>query len=369
MKARDVFRAILSDLVQLFQAVSVYPETHQFVQAPLARVCRRFQEEAARLGKLTIGFLGDQVVIDQIPFLATTSGIRRLIRKMNEQGIEKVVVRPDIAAEELKRFVTLVAGGPSDSLWDEWRSLEFGRITGMERVPLPAPETDDLSVPLLDCAAAVIKGMLKSLVEDPRHGDLAEGKAIVAAVMKALREEEYLIDRLMRLQAHDDYTVTHSLNVCVMVVAQAKRLGFPAGLIPDIGLAALLHDIGKELVPGEILNKPGKLNVEEFSRMSEHPAQGAIHLKKLALHTDLPMIVCYEHHMRYDRSGYPKARYPEDLHPVSLMTQIADVYDALRTYRPYRPSLDQETALSILRNGRGTEFDPLLFDSFAEIVS
>ena len=103
--------------------------------------------------------------------------------------------------------------------------------------------------------------------------------------------------------------------------------------------------------------------------MSLHPSIGAAHLRKLALGTDLPVIVCYEHHVRYNRTGYPKVRYTEDLHPVSLMTQVADVYDALRTYRPYRPSLDQETTLGILREGRGTEFEPRIFDNFLRMMA
>ena len=369
MKARDEFQSLLSDLVQLLQAVSVYPGSHQFVREPLSRLHRRLQEEARRLGKLTIGFLGDQVVIDQIPFLATTTGIRRLIRKMGERGIEKVVVEEGIDPAELKRFVTWVACATPEAPEEEWRSLAFGRITGVgEAVPIGLPA---MAAPTQVLAGAedVLKDVLRSLATDSRRGDLREGRDIVAAVMKALRQEEYLIDRLIRLQSHDDYTVTHSLNVCVMVVAQAARQGFPDSMVREVGLAALLHDIGKELVPGEILNKPGKLDREEFARMSLHPSLGAFHLKKLGLDTDLPVIVCYEHHIRYNRSGYPKARYPEELHPVSLMTQIADVYDALRTYRPYRASLDLPTSLGILREGRGTEFDPVHLDNFLKLVS
>jgi HD-GYP domain-containing protein (c-di-GMP phosphodiesterase class II) len=196
-----------------------------------------------------------------------------------------------------------------------------------------------------------------------------EGRDIVAAVMKGLREDEFLIDRMIRLQASDDYTVAHSLNVCVMVVAQAARLDLSEAVRRDIGLAALLHDIGKELVPAEILNKPGKLDSGEFAKISLHPVLGATHLRKMSLGSDLPVIVCYEHHIRYDRSGYPIPRFPDDPHPASLMTQIADVYDALRTHRPYRPSLDRETALGILREGRGTEFEPVLLDRFLEMVS
>jgi len=368
MKARDVYQAILSDMVQLFQAVSVYPESHQYVREPLARLHRRLQEEARRVGKLSIGFLGDQVVIDQIPFLATTTGVRRLIRKMNARGIEKVEIGEGIDAEELKRFILLVSFAPPDAPEGEWRSLVFGRITGLgEAAPVAA--LGDFAPQVLDGAVDVLKEVLRSVAVDSKRSGVGDGRDIVATVMKALREEEFLVDRIIRLQAHDDYTVTHSLNVCVLVVAQATRLGFPNAAIHDAGLAALLHDIGKELVPGEILNKRGKLNGEELVRMSLHPSLGAAQLKKLSLDTDLPVIVCYEHHVRYNRSGYPKVRYTDALHPVSLMTQVADVYDALRTYRPYRPSLDQETTLGILREGRGTEFEPVLLDGFLRMIS
>ncbi|GAB4240284.1 MAG: HD domain-containing protein [Deltaproteobacteria bacterium] len=367
MRARDTFRVLLSDLVQLFQAVVVYPETHQYVREPLSRLHRLLQGEAERLGKLTIGFLGDQVVIDQIPFLATTTGVRRLIRKMNEHGIEKLVVDAGIEEGELKRFVTWVASVSAETP-GTYRSLEFGRITGVGEAP-PAPSGEEAPGNLLAGAVEVLKGVLPALASNPRGADVGDGLDIVAAVMKALRKEEYLIDRILHLQSHDDYTVTHSLNVCVMVVAQATRLGFPEPSVRDSGLAALLHDIGKELVPREILNKRGKLDGEEFARMSLHPSLGAIHLGKLSLDTELPVIVCYEHHVRFNRGGYPKVGYAEPLHPVSLMTQIADVYDALRTYRPYRTSLDLETTLGILREGRGTEFDPVLLDNFIAMVS
>jgi len=195
------------------------------------------------------------------------------------------------------------------------------------------------------------------------------GRDIVAAVMKGLREEEDLIDRMIHLQAHDDYTVAHSLNVSVMVVAQAAHLDLSEAAIRDIGLAALLHDIGKELVSGEILNKPGKLDTGEFAKIALHPVLGAIHLRKMPLESDLPVIVCYEHHIRHDRTGYPTSRFTDVPHPASLMTQIADVYDALRTNRPHRASLDRETALGILREGRGTEFEPVFLDRFLRMVS
>jgi len=145
-------------------------------------------------------------------------------------------------------------------------------------------------------------------------------------------------------------------------------MGVPEERLQEIGLAALLHDIGKEKVPAGILQKPGKIDAEEFARMAEHPALGANILRKIDLGSDLPVIVCFEHHFRYDRFGYPRVSYGGALHPVSMMTQIADVYDALRTNRPYRKGMEMDTALSIMEKGRGTEFDPALYDNFLNIL-
>lgn len=372
MKAREVFLAILTDLVRTIQAAVLYPETHQRVQEPLARLHRRVRNEAKRLGgSLGVGFLGDRIVVDQFPFDASTPGIGRLAGRMASRGIEKVVLGEAVTLPEMRRFVYFVAGlGETDGS-RPWKQIAFGRIRGDEPATFPSSGSGEtLPAPqVLAGATDVLKDVLRSIALKGPLGNVEEGRDIVAAVMKGLREEEFLIDRMIRLQDRDDYTVGHSLNVCVMVVAQAARLDLPEATIRDIGLAALLHDIGKELVPAEILNKPGKLDPGEFAKISLHPVLGATHLRKMSLGSDLPVIVCYEHHVRHDRTGYPTPRFRDVPHPASLMTQIADVYDALRTYRPYRTSLDRETALGILREGRGTEFDPVLLDRFLGMIS
>jgi hypothetical protein len=372
MRAQEIFLAILTDLGRSIQAAALYPEKHQRVQEPLVRLHRSVRNEAKRLGgSLSLGFLGDRVVVDQFPFTASTLGIGRLAGRMTVRGIEKASIGEAVTLPEMKRFVYFAAGVRETDGSRPWKQISFGRIQGDEPADFPASGAGEgLTAPkVLAGATEVLKDVLHSIAVHGPLGNVEEGRDIVAAVMKGLREEEFLIDRMIRLQDRDDYTVAHSLNVCVMVVAQAARLDLPEAAIRDIGLAALLHDVGKELVPAEILNKPGKLDSGEFAKISLHPVLGAIHLRKMSLGSDLPVIVCYEHHIRYDRSGYPTPRFPNVPHPASLMTQIADVYDALRTYRPYRTSLDRETALGILRDGRGTEFDPVFLDRFLRMVS
>jgi len=163
--------------------------------------------------------------------------------------------------------------------------------------------------------------------------------------------------------------LTHSLNVCSMVLAQAMRIGIQESGIREIGLSALLHDVGKIQIPREVLHKPGKLDATEFAQVAGHSVAGANILRKIDCGSELPMIVCFEHHIKYNFGGYPKVTYRIPLNIASCMTQIADVYDALRTNRPYRKSLSLESSITIMREGRGTEFEPVLFDNFMEIIA
>lgn len=368
---RDTLFPVVSDLALAIQGASAYPENHPRVQELLVRLHRRVQAEAERLRGLNIGFFSDHVVVDEFPFMEPNPTLARLIERMREKGIEKILFSGGITFGEMKRFVYFLREGPGSPSEQIWESIVYGRIEGAESIGdvslglAPASRPSDV----MTGAAEVLKDVLVSIVTERKRSGVDEGRDIVSSIMKGLRQEGMLIDRLIRLQGHDDYTLTHSLNVCVLVVGQAAHLGLPENKVREAGLAALLHDIGKEMTPSDILTKPGRLEMDEFDLMKRHPAAGAKLLRKIDCGTELPMIVAFEHHIKYDRSGYPKVRTREPLHVASHMTQIADVYDALRSYRPYRSSIEMERTLSIMKEGRGTEFEPRLFDDFVGILS
>ena len=368
---RDALFQVVSDLALAIQGASAYPENHPRVEELLARLYRRVQSESKRLGGLNIGFFKDHVVVDEVPFVEANPTLTRLIDRMREKGIEKILISAEITFGELKRFVYSLGEGTGSPSEQVWESIACGRIDGVESAGGVSLElAPDSSTPsILAGATEVLKDVLVSIATERTRSRVEEGRDIVSSIMKGLRQEEMLIDRLIRLQGHDDYTVTHSLNVCILVVAQATRIGLPENRVREAGLAAMLHDIGKETTPSDILTKPGRLEMNEFELMKRHPVAGAKLLRKTDCGSELPMIVAFEHHIKYDRSGYPKIRTRAPLHVASHMTQIADVYDALRSYRPYRPSLELERTLSIMKEGHGTEFEPRLFDAFVEILS
>lgn len=370
MKNREELFAVVTDLAQAIQALAIYPASHRRVGEILDRLHRRIARITEAAGPLHVGLIGDHFVVDEFPFIDMNPALVRLLRDIRQKGIERFTFRPNLTAGELRRFVEFLVSGTEESAGLKWEGISYGNIQALGEAEALA-EAWGTRLPgshILFGAADVLKDLLRSLASGGGRGAVSEGRDIVAGVMKGLRQDEFLIHRLMRLQAHDDYTVTHSLNVCALVVGQASAIGVPEERIREIGLAAILHDIGKEMVPSEIIQKPGRIDAAEFARMAEHPALGADLLRKLDLGSDLPMIVCFEHHVKHDGSGYPKRSRAVPPHPVSAMTQIADVYDALRTNRPYRKGMDIATALAIMDKGRGTEFEPALFDNFLGLL-
>lgn len=367
----DALFPVVSDLALAIQGASAYPENHPRVQELLVRLHRRVQSEAERLRGLNIGFFRDHVVVDECPFMEPNPTLTRLIERMREKGIEKILISEGITFGELKRFVYFLGAGNGSPSEQFWESIVYGRIEGADSAGTAALGLSPASRPsgFLAGATEALKDVLVSMATERKCYRVEEGRDIVSSIMKGLHQEGMLIDRLLRLQGHDDYTLTHSLNVCILVLAQAAHIGLPENRVREAGLAALLHDIGKETIPSDILTKPGRLDMGEFDTMKKHPADGAKILRRVDCGTELPMIVAFEHHIKYDRTGYPKVRSREPLHIASYMTQIADVYDALRSFRPYRPSIELERTLSIMKEGRGTEFEPRLFDNFVEILS
>ncbi len=369
MKREDLF-PVLSDLALAIQAAAAYPENHPKVQQILERLHRRVLADARRLEGLNLGFFGDHVVVDECPFVEPNSTLLRLMARMREKGIEKIRFSEGITFGELKRFVYFLGEGKRLLSDQRWESIVCGKIEGTESAAVaPLELASTPSSKILKGAIEVLREVLASLSTGGSRSRVDEGRDIVSSVIRGLREDGAIIERLMELQAHDDYTVTHSLNVCILVVAQANRLGLSEPQIREVGMAALLHDIGKEAIPSQILNKPSRLEKGEFEKVREHPFTGAKLLRKIDSGTEIPMIVAFEHHVKYDRTGYPKIRSTEPLHTASYMTQIADVYDALRSFRPYMPSIELSKTVSIMKEGRGTEFEPQLFDNFLEIIS
>ena len=184
----------------------------------------------------------------------------------------------------------------------------------------------------------------------------------------AMHGERQMMSPLLRLRSFDEYTTAHSLNVSVLAMALAEYLGLGATDIRTFGVAGLLHDIGKVKIPHDILTKPGKLTPEERLIMNMHTVDGAKIIIETEEHLDLAAVVAYEHHIMIDGGGYPALAFPRDCHYASKVVHLCDVYDALRTKRPYRDAWESDRVLEYVAERAGTEFDADLANTFVTMM-
>lgn len=202
------------------------------------------------------------------------------------------------------------------------------------------------------------------------HGKLplAEAEAVVRSLSMAMHGDQQMILPLLQLREFDEYTTTHSLNVSVLTMALAESLGLAQQDVRTFGVAGLLHDLGKVSIPQEILNKPGKLSDEERSIMQGHPAAGAKLIIESGRRLDLAAAVAHEHHIMINGHGYPSCHYRRDCHKASKLVHVCDVYDALRTKRPYRDAWEAERVLTYIEERAGTEFEPEAANAFVRMM-
>jgi HD-GYP domain-containing protein (c-di-GMP phosphodiesterase class II) len=176
------------------------------------------------------------------------------------------------------------------------------------------------------------------------------------------------IHMLARLKSVDEYTYTHVVNVCILTMSQAESLGFEGEQLYQIGVASVLHDAGKLFIPDEILNKPGRLTDNERTIIETHTIKGAQYILSLENIPKLAVLGSLEHHIKYDGTGYPNVSKNWRPNVVSQMIAIADVFDAMRSRRVYKDPKPVTLIVKILKEEKGTSFNPLLVDNFLKLI-
>jgi putative nucleotidyltransferase with HDIG domain len=197
---------------------------------------------------------------------------------------------------------------------------------------------------------------------------MVEAEAVVRSLSIAMHAEQAIVLPLLQLKEFDQYTTTHSMNVSVLAMAMGEFLELGAATIRALGVAGMLHDLGKVCVPHDILVKPGKLTDAERLVIQDHPMVGARMLLENADPMGLAAVVAYEHHIRLDGGGYPKLHDARGAQYASRIVHICDVYDALRTTRPYRDAWESERAMAYIHDRAGVEFDPGIARSFIAMM-
>jgi putative nucleotidyltransferase with HDIG domain len=173
---------------------------------------------------------------------------------------------------------------------------------------------------------------------------------------------------LARLKNKDDYTYMHSVAVCALMVSLARQLELDDEHVRQAGLAGLLHDIGKMMIPPEILNKPGKLTDAEFETVKNHPAEGHKLLLEGSGISDIALDVCLHHHEKVDGSGYPEHLSDEQISLYAKMGAVCDVYDAITSDRPYKNGWEPAESIRKMAEWSKGHFDLRIFEAFVRSI-
>jgi len=197
---------------------------------------------------------------------------------------------------------------------------------------------------------------------------LLEAESIVRSLSVAMHGDSKMLLPLLTLKEFDQYTTTHALNVSVLAMGLAEFMGLPPKEVRSYGVAGMLHDLGKVRVPKDVLTKPGKLTPEEWSLMRSHTVEGARLILQSDENLDVAALVAFEHHIMINGGGYPDRHFRCDCHKASTLVHVCDVYDALRTKRPYREAWEPAATLAYIERGVGTEFDADIAKAFIAMM-
>lgn len=351
---------------------TLYSVSHQQVSRLTAAASDELQACIGEQDELVLMVVDDQLIVEGAPQPANLY-IGRFIRALKTRGVEHVTFSHMATPGDLTVLVAGLAkpGGIGQDLYCP-DTIRIGRVAIHHPSCPDGVAPDELqNIPLFsEMAHEELVKFLDIYDQVKKNGRLSVTGIydIVTNFVRAFKQDAGSLLTFAPLRSMDEYTFTHSTNVCILNLAQAMALGVEGQLLHDIGIAAMLHDIGKLFIPEEIINKPGKLTDEEWQIIRQHPVKGAQHLLDTPGVPHLAVVTAYEHHMKFNMTGYPSAPASWHQNLCSQMTTISDVFDALRTKRSYRGALEWEEVAGSLGAMAGTDLHPVLTRNFLKVL-
>ena len=242
-----------------------------------------------------------------------------------------------------------------------------GLLSEADPAQLPVPIGSELERAARICAQA--KQAVSDMFREARMGKAVDAQRVselVQDISDSVARNRSALISLARLKTADDYSYMHSVAVCAMMIALARQLGFGEDDVRAAGVAGLLHDMGKALLPPAVLNKPGKLTADEFAIVRSHPELGHRILVSSGTTSVVALDVCLHHHEKMDGTGYPEGLKGAQISLHARMGAICDVYDAITSNRPYKAGWDPAESMRKMGEWAGGHFDAMVFQAFVK---
>jgi HD-GYP domain-containing protein (c-di-GMP phosphodiesterase class II) len=367
------------------RSIKMYPVENAAVQKALAELVNVTGDLMKREAELEIKVSGEFIFVNSTRLrldLDNYASFSHLLSLFRANGVGVLRVHGAPSARDWLTFLSLLQAPSKET--SSQRLLQLtGRLEGAkilnfelgaaneaaeeesrEKVKEVAKRTYSQSV-------AVTKELVHS-VRVGRSPNIKKIKRVVQTIVDQILNEETSLMGLTTIRDYDEYTFTHSVNVCIFSVALGRRLGLTKLQLYDLGLAALFHDIGKSRVAVDVLNKASGLTDDEWRQIAMHPWLGTLTLFHMRGQQELPyraMVVAYEHHMKTDQTGYPRPIRKRDMSIYSKVVAVADGFDAATSRRAYQTDpLSPAAVLQEMRDNPRRGMDPVVVKAFINLL-
>jgi HD-GYP domain-containing protein (c-di-GMP phosphodiesterase class II) len=366
------------------RTVKLYPPDNPVVQKSLDDIVRMSRDFIKHERELELRVSGEFIFINSTRLrldLDNYASFSRIIGVFREAGVGMCRVQDTATTRDWVVLLSVLqssfSGDGDDRLHALMDKLQAAQVSVFEVGP-PSNVDDDMRQKSKEAAKrtyAQSVSVTKDVINSVRLGkspNIKKIKRVVQGIVDQILNEETSLIGLTTLRDYDEYTFTHSVNVCIFSVALGRRLGLSKVQLYDLGMAALFHDIGKSRVPTEIINKADRLNEDEWRIVANHPWFGVLALFGVRGAQELPyraMIVAYEHHMKADLSGYPRPLRNRQMGVFSKIVAVADGFDAATSRRSYQPvPYTPAEVMRELRDNPRRGMDPVVVKAFINLT-
>ena len=358
-------------LAAALRGTELYSPTHPIVQRGIEALSAAVFDALQSAPAVVIGFIGDEVIVDATRLPRGSASLIGFARDLRERDIEKITMSRGLTREELRGFIVALGDRRSPVPAADRLTQRGVRHVALGRIVVDDTSGDQTGIAVARRVYQTAVDTAENLWQAAKAGDQPDpgaARKIIDSLAKLVTQDRTSLMALTALKKYDNYTFTHMVNVSALAMAQARALNIEGALLREFGFAALMHDIGKVHTPLEVLNKPDKLTKDEFEIMKRHVVDGAHILRRTPEMPALAPIVAFEHHLKQDLSGYPEGIGSRTLNLCTMIVSIADVFDALRSNRPYRQGLATARIRSIMGEQGNPAFNQALLKRFVNLM-
>ncbi len=351
-------KQIPATLAAVLQGMRLYPGEHPQVRRQLEAVLDAMRPLLQQKGQLQLGFADGTLLVEDLPCLEQHPSILELSQKVRDCRLKGIRFFPGLDAAQLLELMTQLNKGNSDI-------AEALDILGIDHIRV-IPEEDTPREVYREALSVV-----ESLYEDARLGRRPASSIAFNSVQKMVSSaisRPYALLAMTMLKDYDNYTFTHSVNVSVISLTIGRACNLPNDQLNLLGMGGMMHDLGKMTIDHAIITKPGQLSATERLEMMRHPEHGVEIVSKMNAIPPEVINIIHHHHLRFDRTGYPKDSRGCDISPLVDMVTIADTFDAMTTLRCYQKPFSPKKALDQLHQLSGSHLHPEYVEKFTSFL-